>query len=836
MLQSGSKVLRFRVGDKVVEIYRDRRLVLVDGSEVDLGGRGFDCLLLLTLNPDRVVKKQEFIDGAWGGTTIADSTYRTQFSIIRSAIGSSSIRNSNGIGYQLTVPVEAVDAPSVPAIETAPSLARPPLPTSRLVGRDDDLAGLLETCSGARRVTVIGTGGVGKTTLVLYAVPLLRERFGDQIVWIDLAPANSASAVGAAAARALGIGFGARTQLVSMIAGHIGERRVALIFDTCEHVADAVGELVMQLTDLCPNLLAIATSQAVLHVPGEAFWRVLPLLVDHAANLFIARLRDHHAGYEPAASDLETVRTICQRVDCLPLVIEMLAPRARVIGVDHVLSGLPRRFEMLGALPGARGADRQRSLAAVLRWSVDTLEPQEAVAFRRLGAFGGSFSATAAIHLLTGFEDGQSPWEAQTILAQLIDKSMIRLEPGTDPRYRMLENVRMFAQYQLDTAGEFDIATLSIVDFYSRLFDQAWMEAEQQPENTWLAKYAPELDNLRAGRDWLLSKPEHTDMAARYLAVTGPLWLRMGLAAELRPAFEHVLKVLPSDPAAATAGIFFRTAGMLWRRVNRLEALSFSQRAETAFRRQGQNDALADVLASIGGDLVYLGRKDEAKRRLEEALSLAAAWQKKAKSRVVNELGTFALQSGDLSTANQHFTSLHAIAADIGSLTLEGIALGNLAELEFRHGALLHAIELASQGAEKFHADKQPLYEGASLINMAGYNAILPNISQTKRLLASALPLIGESSYLLRIFLQICAYVLASTDLYNETAQLQGFIDAEEDRAGEDRQLLRVLLRENVDTILAINMDQSQRGAAARQGTRWKLDMAVDFGRRRCML
>jgi predicted ATPase/DNA-binding winged helix-turn-helix (wHTH) protein len=836
----GARFFRFLGdGDEVITVFPESRKVLRGNNELDVGRSCFDLLLFLLQNPGRPIGQDELVKGAWPRVSVSLTTLRSHVSRLRSSIGTEVIATVKH-GYQFAAAVEQVSneaaqpPPPIPEPESWSALPPLPVPRGPLIGRDDDIPRLVELARQHRAVTVIGPGGVGKTSLVLEAARELAPLYPDGVVYIDLARARTPVAVATATARALGLSFGARTQLAQILAAAIGRRRLLLIYDTCEYVVAPVAELVTRLTTSCPGLGGLAVSQKVVPIPGAELLRLHPLTLDQAVVLFLARLGDQRTDL-----DLEAINIICRRVDALPLVIEMVAGVARSFGLARVRAGLADRFAMLSEPELRVGPERHQTLAAVLEWSYGLLGPSEQRAFRRLGVLAGTISGDAAIAILGAVDSGLSHWQLLTLLRRLADSSLIFAGgDGSEPRYFMLETVQQFALDKLAESGETEAAAAAHAQYFTELFHNAEIAAESMPDAAWLKAYAPELENARLARDWLLGSPTRLALTVKFLAGAGPLWLRLGLAAELRPTLEHVLVLLPEDSPDQDRAALLRVAGMLWRLADRARANSLSRQAADLYRKLADTNNLAGVLTSIGGDLNYFGQYMEAKQALHEAgAAMQAPLTGKTGIRLLNELGTCSLLLGELDDASRHFTAMRHVARQLKDSVREGIALFNLGEVEFRLDAVSEAIELATQSAAVFRNAGQVAYLGWPLLNTAAYY-LLQGDAETARVHAlEAFPLVSSAGgYWLRIFFQVWALITAREGHYQAAARLSGFVDAEYVRTGEGRQPLEAAVNDHLATLLSRELTSAEIAVARRQGGRWSEDDAAEIVRRDSMV
>ncbi|TCO16820.1 putative ATPase [Kribbella steppae] len=363
-----------------------------------------------------------------------------------------------------------------------------PVMFTSFVGRQTQLAAVRTQLSGSRLVTLTGPGGSGKTRLAAQVAAQLAERWPDGVWWVDLAVVTESAQIPEAVAAAVGVlvETGDSTRL---LIGQLRAMRTLLCLDNCEQVIDGVAEFVLALQTSCPEVSVLATSREPLNVPGEAVWRVPALAPDEAMTLFTER-----AGSEFPESE-QAIRSICVRLDGMPLALELAAAWVRTLTPEQIEAGLDDRFGLLTR--NTRGVSaRQQTLAASIDWSHDLLDPDERQVFRRLAVFAGGFTLDAAQSVC-----GTSA--VLEVLARLVDKSLVVAEGG---RYRLLETIREYAGLRLGDSGE------QVKDLHLDHFLAAAEAAEpllDGDRDAWRGMIEPDRENYRAALDYgLTTDPE----------------------------------------------------------------------------------------------------------------------------------------------------------------------------------------------------------------------------------------------------------------------------------------------------------------------------------------
>ncbi|WP_077104474.1 LuxR family transcriptional regulator [Mycobacterium terramassiliense] len=421
-----------------------------------------------------------------------------------------------------------------PTLRTPKSIAAHNLPSqfTRFVGRRLQVTEVRKLSSEDRLVTLTGAGGVGKTRLAVEVASQSVAEYGDGVWYVDLAPITDPELVPVTVARALGLPDQPGRSTMDTVLHFVRDRQLLMVLDNCEHLLDACAEMVVALLSATPGLSLLATSREPLGVGGEATWRVPSLSVaDEAIELFADRARLGHTGFALTDDSAAVVAEICQRLDGMPLAIELAAARVRALSLPEILGSLHDRFRLLTG--GSRTAvRRQQTLRASVDWSHALLTEPERVLFRRLAAFSGGFDLDSAQAVAAGGEIQR--YQVLDQLSLLVDKSLVVAdESGSRTRYQLLETVRQYAQEKLGESGEADAVRTRHRDHYTAMAALLDAPAGSDYEQH-LEQAETEIDNLRAAFGWSREKFD-LEPALALASSLQPLWqgrgrLREGLA------------------------------------------------------------------------------------------------------------------------------------------------------------------------------------------------------------------------------------------------------------------------------------------------------------------
>ena len=409
--------------------------------------------------------------------------------------------------------VVAVDRP----LATADAPGNLPSTPNGWFGSTAELHRRVADLRGRRLVTLTGTGGVGKTRLAVEIGSLAADEFPGGMWLVELAPIADPAAVVMAVSSTLSVQTQFGVSVVDSIVDWLRGRRVLLIIDNCEHVVAPVANLCAAIVAGCADTTVLATSREPLGVPGERVVSVASLTSSDGIDLFCDRASAADEALLFAGDDLTTVASICERLDGIPLAIELAAARCRSMALGELLARLDDRFRLLRG-GGRGGLERHQTLRATVSWSYQLLSEDERVLFDRVSVFAGGFDLASAEDVCG--DEVLDATEIVDVLGSLVDKSMVLVERGpTAMRYRLFETLRQYGEERLE--GDTSRFRDQHLRHYLAVAEQAhrlWMSPRQREGD---AAFDCEWDNLRAAWAWALSTG-NVDAADALVMRTGP--------------------------------------------------------------------------------------------------------------------------------------------------------------------------------------------------------------------------------------------------------------------------------------------------------------------------
>lgn len=513
--------------------------------------------------------------------------------------------------------VAQIRAGALASLQPQPTPFVVPAPPTPLVGRSTELGALCARLQerNTRAITLIGTGGIGKTRLAIEAAHALRYAFEDGVYVVELAALSDAALVADAIAQTLGVQERSGRPIGETLADHLRAKHLLLVLDNFEHVVEAA-PAVSALLAACPKLTTLTTSRTPLDIRAEQQFALEPLADAEAVQLFVQRAQAVGATWAANGADTTTYTAICRQLDRLPLAIELIAVRARTLSASELLRQLDRPLEALTRGPRDLPT-RHQTLRSAIQWSYDLLDPPAQRAFASLGVFAGGWSAEAAQAVLG------SSYAALTVLELLHAASLVQKQlVGGETRFSMLNTIREFALEQLALPDAAESAYQRHAAYFARFAMAAYVELLRAEAAQWRTRIAAEQDNLRAAFHWAL---EHQLYETALRIATG-VWRFHWMSGFLREALERLELALAHRAHAplAVQEQALRAAGTLAVGLNNYaRARRWLETAVTLARRLDDPHILQPALTNLGFALLEQGELEAARTHLEQALALA---------------------------------------------------------------------------------------------------------------------------------------------------------------------------------------------------------------------
>ena len=433
--------------------------------------------------------------------------------------------------YQVVHPELRAEFPALRSLEATPNNL--PQQMSSFVGREHDLDDVRRVLREARLVTIVGSGGIGKTRLSLQVAAEVLDAYPDGVWLVELGPVSDPGLVPSAVAQVLGVEARASGKaLVESLCNHLKTRRLLLVLDNCEHLIDACADLAMAVLARTPDVRLLATSREPLRVQGEQVVWLPPLqLPDResggesaigaaAVQLFVERVRLQQPGFTLDVRHIAAIALLCTHLDGIPLALELAAALVPFQSIEEISARLGDRFRLLTR--GSRTAlPHQQTLRATLDWSYGLLNDDERRALNRLSIFPGGFSLEAASKIVG---DGKiDEFAAVDLLSQLVTRSLVVADSTAGvTRYRLLETTRAYALGKLADAGETAAVARRHAEYFRQFFGDAPDEWLRMSDDSWRARYLSERDNLRAAIDFALGADGDATLAVALSGMSGP--------------------------------------------------------------------------------------------------------------------------------------------------------------------------------------------------------------------------------------------------------------------------------------------------------------------------
>jgi len=523
--------------------------------------------------------------------------------------------------------------PTQPIIEKGTSAPRHNLPyqLSKFIGREKELNEISDLIKNNRLVTLVGTGGIGKTRLSLKTGEQLLHEYADGVWFVELASLNDPARVSQIVATLFGLTEDSDESLTEKLIRVLRPKTTLLIFDNCEHLIDACAQLADVLLKNCPELKILATSREALNIKGEALYHApsfeLPdvqqildkLLEFESIQLFEERARLVQENFSLTMENASSIARICRRLDGIPLAIELAAARVNMLSTEQIAARLDESFHLLTS--GSRSTlPRHQTIQASIDWSWKLLSESEQTLLRRLAVFAGGWTLEGAEAI--GASEHINEIDVFDLLNNLVEKSLASFNFENE-RYSMLETVRQYALQHLKAANEEETTRNKHLDFYVSLAEQAEPGLLGKEQGLWMEKLGEEQENIIAANDWCKHSPLRIERGFRLLGNTRYYWQYAGLAKLGFKMYREALENNSGYENTLAVGLTHDGVAIYAMHLSDPMINIHVDKSIPIFQAYGDHVRLAMVLTRKAWGQMILGNHKEAVRLYRESIDVA---------------------------------------------------------------------------------------------------------------------------------------------------------------------------------------------------------------------
>ncbi len=602
--------------------------------------------------------------------------------------------------FQIVAADLPAEFPPLKSLDTLPNNL--PRYLTSFIGREREINEVKRLLSGTCLLTLTGPGGVGKTHLALRLAADVLGAHPEGVWLVELASLKDASLIPQTIATALGVREQPGRSLLTTLTDYLRPKELLLILDNCEHLIAACARLTDSLLRACPKVKVLATSREPLGIAGETVWSVPSLSLPdlrrlppteqlaeyEAVRLFTERAKAVLPMFSVTDQNARAVAHVCNRLDGIPLGIELAATRVKVLAVEQIASRLDDRFRLLTR--GSRTAlPRHQTLQAAIDWSYELLSERERAVFRGLSVFAGGWTLEAAEAVCAW--EGARELDVLDLLSQLVAKSLLLVEPrGAEVRYWLLETIREYGEERLRAVGEEPVMRRRHRDWYLRLAEQSEQAVRGPDQVAWVERLDAEHDNLRAALEFCKAEKENAGHGLRLAGALWPFWEIRGHMSEGRRRLTEALDTAgaAADPAVRAKAL--TGAGVLaYRLGDHAAARAFHEESLAISRVTGDRAAIAASLNNLGNVARDLGEFAAANSFYEKSLQLRRALDdSQGIAYTLNNLGNVARAQGDHAAAQSLFEEALALLRRLGDKHAIGTVLANLGFAMWEQGDL----------------------------------------------------------------------------------------------------------------------------------------------------
>jgi non-specific serine/threonine protein kinase len=682
---------------------------------------------------------------------------------------------------------------------TAESEAPPPnnLPRqlTSFLGRDEVVREISELLLNAPLVSIVGTGGAGKTRTAIALGMNLLHHFSDGVWFVELASLGDPSLVVQTLGSTLGVQESPQRPLLDSIMSYLSDKRCLLVFDNCEQILNETRRVVGSLLRENPTVSLLATSRESLTIAGERVFRIPPLSVPPAevcdpetalgygaVALFADRVRDGDVQFAVNNTNVAPIVEICRRLDGLPLALELAAARATVLSPQQIAERLDRAFDVLTSIERG-GPERHHTMRAVIDWSYALLSSQARLLFDRLSIFVGSFTLEAATEACS--DSVLLEGDILQLLGSLIAQSLVAADFSRgEARYHLLEITRQYARERLDARGEFDRLARRHAEAYLKVaqrLDGDWYTAR---EATWFFVAEAELDNFRAALGWTLGKGNALDLGCRITAAMARIWYSLSPLEGRRWVRLAAGSSFAQSEPSVRAFLYLADAELSGA-LGEYSARLGSARQALGLRASLDDLQTARAQQAAGSALSGLGMIDEGETLLTDALAGATRMHnRRLQGLVLGELGTARSRSGDIENARRYYAEALSHYVPLGFERAAASIAGHLAEVEFASGDVAAALVRVEEARIGHETTRNRRSAANDLSNMAAYLISLNRFDEARRQAMRALSAARDvkatvlTAYVLQHMAAIGILEESTNGTLDRATMLLGFVEA----------------------------------------------------------
>lgn len=743
--------------------------------------------------------------------------------------------------YQLLAPDLPAGFPPLRSLEALPNNL--PLQLTSFVGRDKEVADVAALLGEHRLVTLIGTGGVGKTRVSLQVGADLLDGIADGVWFIEFAPLRDPALIPGAVAQTLGVTLPPEGDPLDSLAAELKGRHLLLLFDNCEHIVAAAAAATSAILQVCPNVKILASSRQGLGIRGESTYRMPSLAIPSAQEsaglrsydasrygsiaLFVARAEAANSCFAFTDDVAPVVADICRRLDGIPLALELAAARVAMLNPKELRVRLDQRFRVLTG--GSRDAlPRQQTLRALIDWSYELLDERERKLFRRLGVFVGSFTLEGAVAVAS--DETLDEVELFDVLASLVDKSLVVAElSGETTRYRLLESTRAYAVEKLEEAGESANLAQRRFTYLHGLALRVAAAHEATPREATVATLAVELEDLRAALDWAVTNDPKRGLE---MLSAMRLFQLLELYREGGERAESFAVSIEGDDADLLARLWIFIASCRRGLFAYDRSFEAADRALSYARASSNTATLADALVWWGRAACGADRLAEGKVALREAETIGLRTERQR----LDFLGARAsvlMFAGEASAAMQALSELRGLHHSLGNDRGVWSATVNLAEIEHRRGETQRAIAFSREALALAERLRKRNAEIHIRQNLTGYLIAVddrPGARAQGEMVLRYCSKNDPSDPHVPVTLEHLALAYARDGEFERAARLEGYAEKRLREIGYGREFTEIATQEPLLALLRERFEDDEREALFAIGADLSAEEAIAEG------